>query len=235
MNDPSQPSQRPPSDPTESPILNTPYEPPIWHWNLDADFRACQTALLSRRPSGAYLPVPKPRRRQSSLPLGEWHRSVSGDRAASAHKRDTRSRPVMARLRGTRERRAPRWRCLTFGTIPIRMGSSRPSASGMPVETAIYLAEGRDEGRDAFVAQLDALNKEAQRRAPADVNEAGHGDRQDDGHGHADALASKERILPRLRSFRAELDDPGSFGRVAGAGVRSTATCGLVVIRRGSG
>ena len=67
--------QTPPSDPTNTPIINAPYETPAWHWSLDNEFRACEPPLPGRRPSGAYLSVPRPRKKQGALDLTNGHRS----------------------------------------------------------------------------------------------------------------------------------------------------------------
>lgn len=47
-------------DVVHRPILNTPYESPEFHWELEEQtFRARNVVMEGRRPSGAYLPVPK--------------------------------------------------------------------------------------------------------------------------------------------------------------------------------
>ena len=48
----------------EYPILNSPYEHPARHWELDADGQPTQQILESRRPAEFITPVPKPRRRK---------------------------------------------------------------------------------------------------------------------------------------------------------------------------
>ena len=50
-----------PVDPERHPILNTPYESPARHWGLDERFRATNDLRDGRRPSGAYMSVPKPK------------------------------------------------------------------------------------------------------------------------------------------------------------------------------
>lgn len=52
----------PSKDVLTQPILNTPYQQPGHHWRLDEHTqRALDEPLTGRRPSGAYLPVPKHR------------------------------------------------------------------------------------------------------------------------------------------------------------------------------
>ena len=43
-----------------NPIINSPYERPRYHWELDGDGRATDTLLDGRRPSGPYRGVPLP-------------------------------------------------------------------------------------------------------------------------------------------------------------------------------
>ena len=50
----------------EAPILNSPYEPPARHWELDADGQPTQQIIENRRGAEFITPIPKPRRRKSS-------------------------------------------------------------------------------------------------------------------------------------------------------------------------
>lgn len=63
MNDtaavPEMPDKADPPNPVSSPILNSPYQPPSRHWELNQKtFRMTEEVLEGRRKSGAYLPVP---------------------------------------------------------------------------------------------------------------------------------------------------------------------------------
>ena len=61
------------TDPISQPVLNTPYEKPVLHWELGIDNRALNRTADGRRPSIALLPVPKSRENateQPTLPLG---------------------------------------------------------------------------------------------------------------------------------------------------------------------
>lgn len=49
----------------ERPILNSPYDPPARHWELDADGQPTSRILDSRRRSDLITPVPKPKRRKT--------------------------------------------------------------------------------------------------------------------------------------------------------------------------
>ena len=60
----------------EKPILNSPYEYPEHHWELDEDGQPTKKLIESRRPSKFLTPIPKPKKRkkaqddvQQALPL----------------------------------------------------------------------------------------------------------------------------------------------------------------------
>jgi type III restriction enzyme len=48
----------------EKPILNSPYEFPSRHWELDEDGQPTNRIIASRRHSDLITPVPKPRKRK---------------------------------------------------------------------------------------------------------------------------------------------------------------------------
>src|SRR4051812_32052016 len=48
----------------EHPILNSPYEPPARHWELDLDGQPTQTIVESRRRAEFITPIPKPKKRK---------------------------------------------------------------------------------------------------------------------------------------------------------------------------
>jgi type III restriction enzyme len=47
----------------DQPILNTPYEYPTQHWELDTDGQPTQKTVPSRRPAEFITPIPKPKKR----------------------------------------------------------------------------------------------------------------------------------------------------------------------------
>lgn len=49
----------------EKPILNSPYEYPARHWELDESGQPTQRILPSRRPAEFITPIPKPRKQRS--------------------------------------------------------------------------------------------------------------------------------------------------------------------------
>jgi len=50
----------------EAPILNSPYEYPSQHWDLDEQGRPTQQIIESRRGAEFIRPIPKPRRRRAA-------------------------------------------------------------------------------------------------------------------------------------------------------------------------
>ncbi len=50
----------------EHPILNSPYEYPSWHWELDDQGQPTQRIIENRRRAAFITPVPKPRKRKGS-------------------------------------------------------------------------------------------------------------------------------------------------------------------------
>ena len=50
----------------EKPILNSPYDYPAQHWELDADGQPTDKILPTRRSADFITPVPKPKKRRRS-------------------------------------------------------------------------------------------------------------------------------------------------------------------------
>ncbi len=50
----------------EKPILNSPYEYPSQHWELDATGQPTQRIIESRRSAEFITPIPKPKKRRQS-------------------------------------------------------------------------------------------------------------------------------------------------------------------------
>jgi type III restriction enzyme len=50
----------------EKPILNSPYEYPAQHWELDAEGQPTQQIIEKRRTAEFITPIPKPRKRRGS-------------------------------------------------------------------------------------------------------------------------------------------------------------------------
>ena len=157
--------QTSPSDPTNTPIINAPYETPAWHWSLDNEFRACEPPLPGRRPSGAYLSVPKPRKRQGALDLTNGHRSCQ---EIEPHRQINQ---IRAAVQAWREAGFPGARTATMALIEHW---NNPDTDGLQpyfcqrdaVETAIFLTEGPDEARTPFTERVGKLNATHNDRIP---------------------------------------------------------------------
>ena len=50
----------------DHPILNSPYESPLRHWELDSDGQPTQKTLETRRPAKFITPIPKPKKRKGA-------------------------------------------------------------------------------------------------------------------------------------------------------------------------
>ena len=55
----------------ERPILNSPYEYPGWHWELDDEGQPTQRKVDSRRPASFITPIPKPKKRRGEARQAE--------------------------------------------------------------------------------------------------------------------------------------------------------------------
>jgi type III restriction enzyme len=51
----------------EKPILNSPYEYPKRHWELDESGQPTQKIVEKRRPAKFVTPIPKPRKRKDAV------------------------------------------------------------------------------------------------------------------------------------------------------------------------
>lgn len=78
----------------ERPILNSPYEGPTRHWELDADGQPTQRIIETRRSAQFISPIPKPRKRKDRATQQEL--GLEGD-AAEPQKYDPT--PVINELR----------------------------------------------------------------------------------------------------------------------------------------
>jgi type III restriction enzyme len=156
----------------EKPILNSPYEYPALHWELDEDGQPTNKLIESRRPSKFLTPIPKPKKRkkaqddiQQALPLYDTE-GISDESQAydlslfinsvrdkvNAWRRlpdtaDWKVTPETARL-------LQHWRSHKFQSL-------RPFFCQVEaVETAIWLAEVAPKGR-SFLAHIASVNEEA--------------------------------------------------------------------------
>jgi type III restriction enzyme len=156
----------------ERPILNSPYDYPALHWELDEDGQPTNKLIESRRPSKFLTPIPKPKKRkksqddvQQALPLFDTE-GISDESQAydlslfinSVRKKVNawRQLPNPADWKVTPEtaRLLQHWRSHKFQNL-------RPFFCQVEAaETAIWLAEVAPKGR-SFLAHISSVNEEA--------------------------------------------------------------------------
>ncbi len=135
----------------ERPILNSPYEPPKQHWELDSDGQPTNIIAPSRRRSELITPVPKPKKRRQNR--GQREMVLDGGEGLSTQEQEYNPTPIINEIRGYVER----WRNLpnpeqwqvTPETARLlkhwrshRFETTRPFFCQVEaVETAIWLAE----------------------------------------------------------------------------------------------
>ena len=156
----------------EQPILNSPYDYPALHWELDEDGQPTNELIESRRPSKFLTPIPKPKKRrkaqddiQQALSLFDTE-GISDESQAydlslfinSVRQKVNawRQLPNPADWKVTPEtaRLLQHWRSHKFQNL-------RPFFCQVEAaETAIWLAEVAPRGR-SFLAHIASVNEEA--------------------------------------------------------------------------
>ena len=156
----------------EQPILNSPYDYPALHWELDEDGQPTNELIESRRPSKFLTPIPKPKKRRKaqddiqqalslfdtagisdesqaydlSLFINSVRQKVNAWRQLP-NPADWKVTPETARL-------LQHWRSHKFQNL-------RPFFCQVEAaETAIWLAEVAPRGR-SFLAHIASVNEEA--------------------------------------------------------------------------
>ena len=95
----------------EQPILNSPYERPSEHWELDDNRQPTNKRIGSRRPASFIMPVPKPRkqrRQQAEMVLNQAAAEVSSDN--QRYDLDAHINALRRQLDAWRELPAHQWR-----------------------------------------------------------------------------------------------------------------------------
>lgn len=159
----------------DRPILNSPYEPPSQHWELDASGQPTQKIIESRRPADFITPVPKPKKRRRSSPK---QTEIVFDEGKGLSTEEQQYDPT-AIINGVR-RQVDRWRDrpnpnqwqVTPETARLLQHWRNHQFSGIrpffcqveAVETVIWLTEvapRADQVSKDFVAYLADANNEA--------------------------------------------------------------------------
>lgn len=81
----------------EHPILNSPYEYPSWHWELDASGQPTQQIVETRRIAQFITPIPKPRKRKESAVQEDFE--FDDGTGISTHKQRYEPIPIINELR----------------------------------------------------------------------------------------------------------------------------------------
>ena len=160
----------------ERPVLNSPYEHPKRHWELDADGQPTQKIVETRRPADFITPIPKPRRRRGR---SEQQAALVFDEEARKLGTEDQQYDLKAIINGVR-RQVDQWRVLPdssqWGVTPetarlLRHWRDHHFSSIRPffcqreaVETVIWLTEvAPSKGRQAkeFLDHLGDANRAA--------------------------------------------------------------------------
>ena len=176
----------------EQPVLNSPYEYPSRHWELDATGQPTNKILPERRKVAFITPIPKPKKQK-----GIQQETILFDAAAQVLGTEAQQYDLSAFIGGVRHQ-VDRWRELpdrnAWNVTPEtarllthwrshRFGDIRPFFCQVEaVETAIWLTEvaptlGK-EGR-RFLDQIDAASEGGQSGPRAAGAQTRHGRRQD--------------------------------------------------------
>ncbi|MBK6005936.1 DEAD/DEAH box helicase family protein [Ramlibacter ginsenosidimutans] len=156
----------------DRPILNSPYEHPRRHWELDATGQPTQHVIESRRPAEFITPIPKPKKqsggatKQDSLLFDEglstqeqqYHSAIINGVRAEVDKWRMLKNPSEWKVTPDTARLLQHWRHHTFGSI-------RPFFCQVEaVETAIWLTEVAPQlgkSGERFLEHLANANNDA--------------------------------------------------------------------------
>jgi len=155
------------------PILNSPYEYPSQHWELDADGQPTQRKIASRRRAQFITPIPKPKRRKGR---GEQKQILFDEgKGLTTEQQAYDPTPIINELRYE----VDKWRSLPPASWQVTAETARllhhwrhhPFGHIRPffcqieaVETAIWLTEVAPNPRSAgkrFLEHLASVNNEA--------------------------------------------------------------------------
>ncbi len=81
----------------EKPILNSPYDYPARHWQLDEDGQPTSEILSTRRPCELITPVPKPKKRKKAK--GQAEMVFDGGEGLSTEEQEYNPRPIINEVR----------------------------------------------------------------------------------------------------------------------------------------
>ncbi len=158
----------------EAPILNSPYEYPSQHWELDDDGQPTQRVIGSRRGAEFVTPIPKPRRRRRASGSGQGRLEIDEGRGLSSSEQEYDLTAYVGEIR----QRVDAWRTIPnsrdWGVTPETarllqhwrhhdFSDFRPFFCQVEaVETAIWLTEvapNETAGRNILARLADASSE----------------------------------------------------------------------------
>ncbi len=159
----------------EQPVLNSPYEPPGRHWELDAAGQPTQRIVEKRRPVSFITPIPKPKKTSGAAEAEQAALTFDEGKGLSTEQQQYEHAGIIngVRARVERWRRIEdpaRWQVTPETERLLRHWRSHPFSNLRPffcqveaVETAIWLAEvaPRDRAGRGFLDHLENANNEA--------------------------------------------------------------------------
>ena len=89
----------------ERPILNSPYEYPVRHWELDTQGQPTQQIIETRRPAKYITPIPKPKKRKTAAAQADL--VFDEGKGISTQEQQYDPTPVINHGRTPRKRRLP--------------------------------------------------------------------------------------------------------------------------------
>ena len=201
----------------DRPILNSPYEYPRQHWELDETGQPTGNLLERRRRAEFITPIPKPKKRRGAVKQEEL--VFDEGNGLSTKSRSTTPRRSSTRCGAGRQLARPA-RDSVAGDAGDGAAAPALAASRVQRRPPVLLPDrgGRDgdladRGRAASARRAsgssstcEAANDDANPELDAAGAEARHRRRQDDRHGDADRLADGQRRAPaRQQALHARL------------------------------
>ena len=159
----------------EQPVLNSPYEPPGRHWELDPAGQPTQKIVEKRRPVSFITPIPKPKKTSGASEAEQAALTFDEGKGLSTEQQQYEHAGIINGVRAQVERwrrieDPARWQVTPETERLLRHWRSHPFSSLRPffcqveaVETAIWLAEvaPRDRAGRGFLDHLENANNEA--------------------------------------------------------------------------
>jgi type III restriction enzyme len=158
----------------DRPILNSPYEYPRAHWELDEDGQPTQRELVGRRPAQFITPIPKPKRRKARVAAKQQELvlDTSTGLSTEAQQYDPRSIITEVRTHVDRWRSLPaaQWRVTPETARLLQHWRHHPFEDIRPffcqieaAETAIWLTEvaPQEEAGKRLLRHLVNANRDA--------------------------------------------------------------------------